>query len=213
MLAELMSETAAATDNLHPIRERLRPHLKLTSKERVFVKALFQYDMTINEVRELPVFAMNVNEAYRFYYRIMDQLLAAFKDAGILDSMRSLVAEVAPRVSVVIAGEVVSLAVTRIHYLEEADRRTTRCHAEWQGAAQSGVIDESFNKVTKRLAAYFSAIDSTTAVSDKILGATYRDWSNNSGGTLQIAGASRPLSIGKRQLQELKARFAEKSTQ
>jgi hypothetical protein len=211
MLAELMSETNVATDNLHPIRERLRPHLKLTSQERVFVKALFQYDMTINEVRELPVFAMTVNEAYRFYYRIMDQLLTAFKDAGILDSMRSLVAEVAPRVPVAIAGAVVSLAVTRIHYLEESDRRTTRCHAEWQGVAHSGVIEESFNKVTKRLAPYFSAIDSTTAVSDKILHATYRDWSNDSGATFQIAGAPRAFAIAKRQLQELKARFAEKS--
>jgi hypothetical protein len=212
MLAELMTEASSTADKLHPIRERLRPHLNLTSKERVFVRALFQYDMTINEVRELPVFAMNVNEAYRFYYRIMDQLLAAFKAAGILDSMRSLVSDVAPRVSVSIAGEVITVAATRIHYLEELDRGSTRCHADWQGTTASGVIGESFSKLSKRLAAYFSHIDSTTAVADKILAATYRDWSNATGAALRIAGVPRSFEIAKRQLPELKARFAEKSS-
>jgi len=212
MLAELMNDASAASDELNPIRERLRPHLKLTSKERVFVKALFQYDMTIGEVRELPIFAMSVNEAYRFYYRIMDQLLDAFKAAGILDSMRSLITEVAPSVSVTIGGEVVVLAVTRIHYLEESGRDSTQCHAEWRGTTASGVIGETFTKLSKRLAAYFSTIDSTTVVSDKILAASYGDWSNDSGGKFQIAGVTRTFVIAKRYLPELRTRFAEKSS-
>jgi len=209
MLVELMAESDA-TGVLQPIREQLRPHLKLSSKERVFLKAMFQYDLTINEIRELPGFAMSVNEAYRFYYRIMEQLLDSFKNAGILDSMRSLVSAAAPRVSLSANGNMVTVPATGIYYLEQFDRASTRCHIDWQGATVLGTIHESFSKLSKRLAAYFSPIDATTAVADKILAASSGQWAGT--GVLHITGIGRTFRIGKRYLVALRKRFAENSS-
>lgn len=211
MLVELLSEPKNSLAGSYPIREQLRKHINLSSKERVFLKALFQYDLTINEVRELPGFAMSPNEAYRFYYRIMEQLLDSFKNAGVLDDMRALIIEAAPRVSLSIDGNTVTIAATEIHYLEQLDRSSTGCHADFRGATVFAVSHESFGKLSKRLAAYFSPIDSTTAVSDKILAATSNDWANNELGNFVIAGVVRSFRIGKRQSVELKKRFAAKS--
>jgi hypothetical protein len=154
---------------------------------------------------------MSTNDAYRFYYRIVEQLLKAFKDAGVLESMRSLVSDAAPRVSMSIDGRAVTIAATLIYYLEQMDRRTTGCHAQWQDSAQPGVIDESFSKVCKRLAAYFSGIDAKIAVSDRVLAETREQWLNGDAGVFSIAGIKRTFSIGKRQLVLLKSRFAAKS--
>ena len=210
MLTELTNEQRDA-EALHPVRERLRQHLQLTSKERVFLKALFQYDLSMHEIRALPGFAMSTNDAYRFYYRIVEQLLTAFKDAGVLESMRSLVSDAAPRVSLSIDGRAVTIAATLIYYLEQMDRRTTGCHAEWQDSAASGVIDESFSKVCKRLAAYFSGIDTKIAVSDRVLAETCEQWLEGETGVFSIAGIKRTFRIGKRQLALLKLRFAAKT--
>lgn len=208
LLAELMTDPRA-TEALHPVRERLRRHLKLTSKERVFLKALFQYDLTMNEIRALPGFDMSTGEVYRFYYRIVEQLLESFKDAGVLDSMRALVSDAAPRVSMSIDGRAVTLAATLIVYLEQLDRRSTGCHAQWQDRPMPGVIDESFSKLCKRLAAYFTVIDAKVAVADRVLAESSAQWQDNAG-VFSIAGITRTFQIGKRQLTLLKSRFGEK---
>ena len=210
-LAEVLAESRVAAANENSIRARLRPHLRLSSKERLFLKALFQYDLTINEVREMPGFQMNLNEAYRFYYRIMEQLLMSFKDAGVLDNMRTLVSDAAPRVSVSVAGEPATVAATNIYYLEQADRRSTGCHVRWQDGAAFATIAESFSRLSKRLAAYFSAISATVAVSDRVLAATRTTWSTSEVGEFSIAGVSRTFRIAKRYLHALKRRFVEKT--
>jgi hypothetical protein len=209
-LAELMDERRAA-DALHPVRERLRQHLKLTSKDRVFLKALFQYDLTMNEIRALPGFDMSTGEIYRFYYRIVEQLLEAFKDAGVLENMRALVSDAAPRVSLSIDGRAVTLAATLIYYLEQLDRRSTGCHAHWQDRPMPGVIDESFSKLCKRLSAYFTAIDAKTAVADRVLADTCAQWQERDG-VFSIAGITRAFRIGKRQLTLLTPRFGKKES-
>lgn len=211
-LRELLVEAMSSerVDDVHPLRERLRRHLALSSKERIFLKALFQYDMSLAEICELPGFAMSTGEAYRFYYRVMDQLRNAFKSAGVLDAMRDLVSEAAPRITVTLAGERAVVAATRIPYLQQLDRSLTGCHADWKGAVIPGTIHESFNKVSKRLAAYFTPIDSTTAVSDTVLATTHRDW--RSTGQFAIAGIAKPFRISTRILGELRKRFEPEKT-
>ena len=208
MLAHVMAERSDVAQ-LHPVHERLRAHLDLSSKERVFLKALFQYDLSMNEVRALPAFDMSVNEAYRFYYRIMEKLLDAFKAAGMLDSLRAQVSEAAPRVPMEINGEQAVVSADRIHYLEALNRGTTGCHADWQGTLAAGVIDDSFTKLSKRLAAYFTPIDPATAVADRVLLDKRAEWRD--AGEFVIAGVRRPFRVAKRQLPALRERFAENS--
>jgi RNA polymerase sigma factor (sigma-70 family) len=206
LLAETMNDPGVASLN-HPMRERLREHLHLSSKERVLLKALFQYDMSIAEICELPGFELSAGEAYRSYYRIMEQLMDAFKKAGLAETLRSLVSNVAPRVTVSINGEENQVAANRIHYLQQEGRRTA-CHLQWRGDTYAGVIAGSFSKIFKRLSAYFSAIDSRTALSESLLSATFREWCDS--GELAIAGVERKFRFSARYLADLRARFTGK---
>jgi RNA polymerase sigma factor (sigma-70 family) len=202
LLAETMSERAV--DGAHPLRSRLREHLNLTSQERVLLKAMFQYDMSIAEICALPGFDLSAGEAYRSYYRVMERLMEAFKQAGLTEALRSLVSNAAPRVAVTIGDEAVQLAANRIYYLLQ-EKRGTACHVRWRGDPQAGLIGESFAKLLKRLSAYFSAIDSRTALSDSVLTASYRQWYES--GEVIIAGIERKFSIGARFLIDLRSRF------
>jgi hypothetical protein len=207
MLTDLMAERGAGIGAQHPFREKLRPHLKLSSKEKLFLKAMFQYDMSINEIRALPGFEMSVNEAYRFYYRIIEQLLVSFKNAGLIDGLRVQVSSTAPRIEILVEGIEATIALTAIYYFEQLNRRSTGCHADWQGTVSVGVIGESFAKLSKRFAAFFTPISTTIAMSDRVLAGT-REWLGD--GVVRIAGIAKSFQIGKRQWAALKERFTTK---
>lgn len=204
VLAETMSENDGV-GAVHPLRAKLREHLQLTSKDRVFLKAMFQYDMSVGEICALPGFEMTAAEAYRCYYRIMEQLLQAFKQAGMVESLHSMVRDVAPHTQIVVDGELCKVTANRVFYLLDAKPQTD-CHVRWRGATRPGVIPESFGKVLKRFAAYFTRIDAATAMSDNLLAALQEQWRDT--GELVIDGVSRTFRIGARYLAELRRRFS-----
>jgi hypothetical protein len=207
----LLEADAAGSESLRGIRARLRRHVKLTSKERLFLRAMFQYDMSIEDVRALPGFRLEKNEAYRFYYRITDQLLESFKDAGALGAMRSLINEGPMQIIVVIEHESVTLDVVRVLCFHERDSTSAACHARMQERTLRGVIEESFSKLARRLAPWFSAINPTTMVHDDVLDATAAQWRDGEAQTLAIPGVAEALPIGRTQLAALRRRHAAKA--
>lgn len=204
LLAETMSDVGDA-ERAHSMRARLRDYLQLTSRERVFLKAMFQYDMSVAEICALPGFDMSPAEAYRCYYGIMEKLIEAFKKAGLVNALHSMVSDAMPQTVVAIEGEVCRVAANRIFYLVHADRVSTDCHVRWRGSTRPGSIRDSFGKTFKRLSAFFSRIDSATALSDDVLAAMQPQWQVN--GEVRIEGVARTFRIGARYLTELKRRF------
>jgi hypothetical protein len=211
LVAEALLEDSAAIDGMRGLRERLREHLRLTSSERLFLKALFQFDMSIEEVRRLPSFEMGKSEAWRFYYDLMDRLLEAFKEAGVLGTMRALVSESELHVTVSIAARQVSLAVTKIYCVKQGDADSARCHASWQGDTVLGVIEESFPKLKKQLAPWFTAVNPTTLVSDELLAAASESWRGEPPRVFTIAGVAEEFPISRSQFAALRRRFAAKT--
>ena len=133
LVATLLADESAGGGSTHHLREQLRRHVQLSSKERLFLKSLFQYDMSIDEVRQLPGFTMGKNEAYRFYYRLMEKLLECFKDAGVLAAMRGLISDADTRVTLSIEGRQVRTEVSRIYYVKVRDTGSARRHAACDG--------------------------------------------------------------------------------
>jgi len=202
LLADAMA--AGAPQDGHPLRAQLREHLHLSSQERILLKAMFQYDMTVGEISELPGFEMTPAETYRLYYRAMDRLMDAFKHAGLAETLRSLVSNAAPRVTVSVAGEDREVAATRIRcFMQEG--RTTACYLHWRGRMEGGSMAEAFTKTCKRLIAFFTLIDASTALADNVLAATCNEWRDT--GEVRIDGVARIFRINTRILSGLKSRF------
>lgn len=211
LVAEALLDESAGISTMHGLRERLRQYLNLTSSERLFLKALFQFDMSIEEVRRLPTFEMGKSEAWRLYYDLMERLLETFKEAGVLGTMRALVNDRELRLTVSIAARPVTLAVTNIYCVKQGDADSARCHARWQGNTVLGVIEESFPKLRKQLAPWFTAVNPTTLVSDELLAAASESWCGEPPRVFTIVGVAEEFPISRTQFAALRRRFAAKT--
>jgi hypothetical protein len=210
VLAAILHEGSPAAA-LGSLRERLREHLDLSSTERLFLKAMFRYDMSVEEVRELPGFEMPRGEAWRFYYRVMDRLLDAFKDAGVLPALRHLMDEREPSLEVVIEHRPTSSPVGSIACLRQRDGRTSWCHLLRGGATVTGIVMESFPKLRARLAPWFSPINATTLVADEVLAARRQLWQSAEPAFMALEGIAEPLPVGRAQAAALRRRFGRKA--
>ncbi len=211
VLSAVLQETSSAVATLGSLRDRLRGHLDLSSTERLFLKAMFCHDMSVEEVRELPGFEMTRGEAWRFYYRLMDRLLDAFKDAGVLPLLRTLIDEREPSLDVVIEREPTAAPIGNVSCLRQRDGRSSWCHLVRAGGAVTGVVMESFPKLRTRLAPWFSPINPTTLVADQVLAARGQLWQSAEPAFITVDGVAEPLPVGRAQAAVLRRRFARKA--
>jgi hypothetical protein len=211
VLSAVLQETSPAVATLGTLRERLRTHLDLSSTERLFLKAVFCYDLSVEEARELPGFEMTRNEAWRFYYRLMDRLLEAFKDADVLPLLRTLIDEREPTLEVVIERQPTSMPVGSICCVRQRDARSSWCYLTRSGAAATGIVMESFPKLRTRLAPWFSPVNPTTMVADHVLAARRQLWLSAEPVFITVDGIAEPLPLGRAQAAVLRRRFARKA--
>jgi hypothetical protein len=210
VLSAVLQETPPAVAILGSLRERLRAHLDLSSTERLFLKAMFRYDMSVEEVRELPGFEMTRSEAWRFYYRLMDRLLEAFKDAGVLPVLRTLIDEREPVLQVVIERQATISPIGKISCVRQRDGRSSWCHLARAGGATTGIVMESFPQLRTRLAPWFSPVNATTVVADEVLAARRELWQSAEPVSIALDGIAEPLPVGRAQAAALRRRFARK---
>ena len=209
-IAALFAEGAPAIATRNALRDRLRAHLDLTSTERLFLKAVFQHDLSIDEVRRLPGFEMSNAEAWRFYYRLLERLLNCFKEAEALEALRSLAISEEPCLEVAIGDEVAKIEVTRIRYVKQLAADTTSCHAEWRGRLVRGIIGESLTRLKKKLAPWFTPVNATTLIADAQLRDMHELWRSETAVPVRIPGLDETFVIGRTQGPLLRQRFAEK---
>jgi hypothetical protein len=210
VLAAVLQETSPAVATVGSLRERLRAHLDLSSTERLFLKAMFLHDMSVEEVRELPGFEMTRSEAWRFYYRLMDRLLDAFKDAGVVPMLRTLLDEREPTLQVTIERQAMTSPIASVTCVRQRDSRSSWCHLARADGVVTGVVMESFTKLRTRLAPWFSPINPETLVADHVLAARSQVWRSAEPAFITIDGIAQPLPVGRTQAVVLRRRFAGK---
>ena len=209
-LSAVLQESPPAVATLGSLRERLRAHLDLSSTERLFLKAMFRYDMSVEEVRELPGFEMTRGEAWRFYYGLMDRLLDAFKDAGVLPLLRTLIDEREPSLNVVIERRPTTAPIGSISCVRHRDGRSSWCHLARASGVVTGIVMESFPKLRTRLAPWFSPINANAIVADQVLAARAQLWQSAEPAFIAVDGIAEPLPVGRAQAAALRRRFARK---
>jgi len=210
-IAELFADGAPAIATRNALRDRLRAHIELTSTERLFLKAIFQHELSIDEVRRLPGFEMSSAEAWRYYYRLLERLLDCFKNADALDALRALSSSGDVKVEVAIGPELAKVDVTRIRYVKQLTPETTSCHADWRGRLSAGVIADSFTRVKKKLAPWFTAINATTLVADDQLRDMHDLWRREEAAPLRIPGVDESFDVGRTQWAALQRRYGGKN--
>ena len=211
LVSVLFAENASAFAARSALRDRLRTHLDLTSTERLFLKAIFQHDLSIDAVRRLPGFEMSSAEAWRYYYRLLERLLECFKNADALEALRSLAGPEDPRLEVAIERELARIEVTKIRYVKHLTVESAGCHAEWRGQLARGVIADSLARLKKKLAPWFTPINATTLVADDQLRDMHELWNQDESGPLQIPGVDESFVIGRTQWAALRKRYAGKN--
>jgi RNA polymerase sigma factor (sigma-70 family) len=205
--ALLIQESATDPAN-HSLRERLRRQIALTSRERLFLKAIFQHDMSVDEVRRLPGFEMSSGAAWRLYYGLLERLVEDFKDADALGAVRALLGSKLPLLDVAFATETARIEVTRIRHVAELTDATSACQADWRGAATRGVIADGIVRLKRKLAPWFTAVNSTTLVADTVLRELDELRSSEEIRSLRIPGIDAPCPVARAQLDVLRRRFA-----
>jgi hypothetical protein len=210
LLRSVFAEHRDESKSLHTLRERLREHICLTNHERLFLRALFQHDMSIEEIRVLPGFTMSSGDAWRFYYRLLDRLLEAFKKAGALTAMRTLLNAASPRLVLMLESGAVDIEPTAIHYVKAVAGGSSCCHASSQGRIVFGHIEDSFARLKKKLAPWFSPVNATTLVADRWLAAIGEHWSDDAFQVVQIPEIAESFPLGRTQRAALRERYAKK---
>lgn len=196
----------------HALRERLRERLRLTSSERLFLKALFQFDMPIEEIRTLPGFQMSSSEAWRFYYRLLERLLETFKQADALAALHGMIDASESRLTLQLNQHSVDVTASSIHYVKAVDAGSCSCEATLRGALIHARIDEGFARLKKRLAPWFSPVNPTTLIADKWLAALADRWSDDRLQAIEIPGIGERFPIGRSQRAVLIERYAAKKS-
>ena len=202
LLSDTDEQTATAT-----LRRRLRPYLKLTSRERLFLKALCQHDLTIGEIRQLPGFEMSQNDAYRFYYQLLDKLTEQFKQAGVLDEIRQLVSDSDAEISLLINGCLEKVSVKKVYYLKKGKANITHCHTNRQGEVIPAIIESSFSTLKKKLGSFFTPINPNTAIADHVLENLQHDWDSPGPQVITIENIEERFPISKSNLTAIRLRF------
>ena len=148
------------------VRQRLRETVSLTAKEKVFLRALFQYEMNINQVRQLPGFNYSVNEAYSYYNNIIEKIAVAFRKAGVFHELRDIFSPLVPKIKVREGAEELTKYVTDVVYLQKVAQDKTHCFlVDNDDVAQFEILD-SIKAVQKQFKFYMSVISANTVVGD-----------------------------------------------
>lgn len=210
ILRSVFVDHGAVLERSRTLRERLRERLHLSSHERLFLKALFQYDMPIEEIRALPGFAMSSSEAWRFYYRILDRLLETFKRADALAPLHAMIEASEPKLTLALDERRVEVAATSVHYVRAIDTASSSCEATWRGLLVRARIDDSFARLKKRLAPWFSPVNATTLIADRWLAAAAERFRDDTFEAIEIPGVAERFPIGRSQRAVLAERYAQK---
>jgi len=211
LISVLFADIAPSFAVRSALRDRLRTHLDLTSTERLFLKAIFQHDLSIDAVRRLPGFEMSSAEAWRYYYRLLERLLECFKNADALEALRSLSSPEDPRLEITLERELAKIEVTKIRYVKQLTLESAACHAEWRGQLARGVISDSLVRLKKKLAPWFTPINATTLVADAQLRDMHELWNQEESGPVRIPGVDESFAISRTQWAALRKRYAGKN--
>jgi DNA-directed RNA polymerase specialized sigma24 family protein len=212
LISVLFADNASSLAGRSALRDRLRAHLDLTSTERLFLKAIFQHDLSIDEVRRLPGFEMNSAEAWRYYYRLLERLLECFKNADALEALRSLASPGEPLLEIAIERELARIEVTKIRYVKHLTTESAACHAEWRGLLAAGTIGDSLTRLRKKLAPWFTPINATTLVADDQLRDMHELWAKEESGPVHLPGVDETFVISRTQWTVLRKRYAGKNS-
>ena len=157
------------------LHQKIRPYLQLSHYERLFLRSMFVHDLSIAEVRRLPMFNMAQNEAYRFYYDLMQKLLEVFKQADVVDEL-TLAISGQSLVQVIVNDSQLSFAMEKIVCLQHYSSEQTKCHIAQGSQVITGYIEERLSAVKKQLKSGFSEVDGDTLVADPLLRRLVSEW-------------------------------------
>lgn len=212
-MRHVFAEHGADLTRGRALRERLRERLQLTSRERLFLKAMFQHDMSIEEIRSLPGFAMSSSEAWRFHYRLLDRLLETFKQADALAALHGMIDASEAKLTLHFDDRIVDVDASSVHYVKAVEAASCSCEATVHGSLVRARIDDGFARLKKRLAPWFSPVNTTTLIADKWLAAAADRWRDERFQAVEIPGIAERFQISRGARAMLMERYsAKKST-
>ncbi len=179
-------------------RENLRRLLQISGRERIFLRALCYDDLNINQIRVLPFFEMNVNEAYQFYRQLMEKVIDALRESGLASEIHALVADKVDQLDVYYDNQLIKTYITEILYLAETDKETSKCQARQNGKLQEGIIKQRLKKLGKKYYRHFIPIRSDLLVADRHVESVQEKKSRQPHYLIKLKGLNQLFEVGAR---------------
>jgi hypothetical protein len=200
VMNSLLTESAPGS-----IGARLRPYLDLTHYERLFLKSLFVHELSIGEVRRLPIFNMGQNEAYRFYYGLIQKLLDIFKRAGVVDDLR-LAIEGQTQLQVEVEGDTSVISLEKLIGFQEAARERVRCFFIQEDGVMEGCIRKNYAQVKNQAKSCFTEVDAQTLIADWMV----KQWLLTGKPAIEVPEIPLSITVKGKYLKSIKRQFLEK---
>lgn len=179
-------------------RRRLRECLELTAKERVFLRALCQSNLNINQVRMVPGFKMEKNEAYQFYQNIFNRIARAFKQAGIYHEWQKILMGDIEKIDVIYSGNKITTPVTEVFYIKQETQDKTSCCAKPRGRPEEGIIEASYKTLKKRFEQYFTSIQADVMVANLYVEDVFEKHTEKESTYVRLRYLNREFQVGTR---------------
>ncbi len=179
-------------------REELRRALQISSRERIFLRALCYDDLNINQIRVQPFFEMSINEAYQFYHQLMKKVVDALRETGLASEIHALVTDKVEQLDVYYDNQLIKTYITEILYLAEADKGSSRCHASPEGRLQEGQVKQPLKKLGKKYYRHFIPISSDVLIADRHVENVQKQKNRSSSYLIKLRGLNTLYEVGTR---------------
>ena len=221
--ALMESDSENTVLELNNFRQKIRENLNLSAKDRVFLKALYQYDMKINDVRKLPGMNMSTNEAYRYYHEIMLRISRTFRRAGIFRDMRLIFNEVLPTLTVRMESkevdgpsEVNSLSemekvITDLLYFTYHNIHQSKCYIMIDNELREGWLEGSVKELHKQYQYFTSMLSSKVSVTDDQVDDIIIEEGRLKQVYVKLCYITEPFKVAKPYIQIILEKFSKKS--
>jgi len=193
-------DEAADPDDL---RQRLRPHLRLDARERLFLKAIYFNDLSAEQAGTLPGMGMNKHQANSLHRRLLERLADAFRQAGAYDELQSLVMELAQTLAVSVDGVRARIALERLMVLEKTGREHSGCFFDAGDEARRGDVAQPYAGLRKILFSRMLDIRSDAMAAEAYLESFARDSQ-----MLRLRLLEQPLAVQPRYAKRVKEALA-----
>ncbi len=169
VIAGILSADGEASADDTDLRQRLRAQLRLSSKERLFLRAIYFNDLSAGQAGALPGMAMNKNQANSLHRRLLDRLADAFKQAGAYGELQGLVSELEQTLAILIDGIDTRVAVARLMLVQKRAATLCDCRFESREQARQGAIRRDYSGLRRRLYELMTDIRSDAMAADAYL--------------------------------------------